>query len=57
MSRIGLEHLDPLLGIRHHKVAVQEAVCVLPEGLDNWRSQSQVRDKVAILHMKAVIFC
>ena len=56
VTRNGLKHLDPLLGIGYHKVAVYEAVCVLPEGLDNWRSQRQIGHKVAVLYMGAVLF-
>ena len=48
-ARPGLREVrDPLLGVRHHQVAVQEGVRkVLPQGLDDGRTESQVRDEVA----------
>ena len=50
-ARPGLREVrDPLLGVRHHQVAVQEGVRkVLPQGLDDGRTESQVRDEVAVL--------
>ena len=50
-ARPGLgEVRDPLLGVRNHQVAVQEGVRkVLPQGLDDGRTESQVRDEVAVL--------
>ena len=50
-ARPGLREVrDPLLGVRHHQVAVQEGVRkVLPQGLDDGRTESQVRGEVAVL--------
>ena len=42
-------YLDPLLRVRNHEMAVQEAGRVLPQSREHWVTQGHVGDEVPIL--------